>query len=77
MDMVQHEVPVQGGMHWDLLLILILWEEFQQFTATARSNGLFRKDSETSTDIQRKPSAAHLRFISEETTLQMHQHSAG
>lgn len=46
----------------------MLREEFQLFTATARPNGLFRKDTETSTEIQKKPSAAHLRFSSEETT---------
>lgn len=66
MGAIQPEVLVLAEMRWDLLLILMLWKEFQPFTTTAKSNGLFKKDSENSTDIQSKYSAAHSRFISEE-----------
>lgn len=75
MGTVQREVLVLGETHWDLLLILTLRKEFQPFTATAKSNGLFKKGSETSTDIQSNCSAAHLRFISEEAMIQVHQQS--
>lgn len=39
-------------------------------TAKAKSNGLFKKDSGTSTGIQSKCPAAHLRFTSEEAMKQ-------
>lgn len=71
MGMVNHEVLVLGEMHWDLLLILTLGKEFQP----GKSNGLFKKHNETSTDIQSKGSAAHLRLTSEETVIQVHQQS--
>lgn len=74
MGTVNREVLVLGEMHWDLLLIQMLWKEFQPFTATGKSNGLF-KNSETTTDIQSKCSATHLRFIAEETMIQVHQQS--